>query len=135
MIRNLNLKKAKDSENNPMFDKFHSKETKLRMSKIRKGKLQSKETKLKISLTNSKKVFIYINDFTLNKIFLFKSFDNFSNVAEYLNCNKRTLSRYIDKNKILNKNGYYFLKKLIINTELSNKKKFHLGYRNENFFS
>ena len=50
-----------------MFGKFHSKESKLKMSKIREGKLQSKETKLKISLTNSKKVFIYINDSTLNK--------------------------------------------------------------------
>ena len=52
-----------------MFGKFHSKETKLKMSEIRKGKLQSKETKLKISLTNSKKVFLYINDSALNKKF------------------------------------------------------------------
>ena len=95
-----------------MFGKFHSKETKLKMSKIRKGKLQSKETKLKISLTNSKKVFIYINDSTLNKNIFFKSFDNFSAdaAAEYLNCSKRTLSRYIDKNKILNKKWVLFTK-------------------------
>jgi group I intron endonuclease len=106
----LKFKKAKDSENNPMYGKFHSKETKLKMSKIRKGKLQSKETKLKISLTNSKKVFIYINDSTLNKKIFFKSFDNFSEAAEYLNCSKRTLSRYIDKNKILNKKWVLFTK-------------------------
>ena len=57
-----------------MYGKFNSKETKLKMSQIRKGKLQSKETKLKISLTNSKKVFLYINDSALNKKILFKSF-------------------------------------------------------------
>lgn len=52
-----------------MFGKFHSKETKLKMSKIKKGRFQSKETKLKISLTNSNKVFIYNNEAGLNKIF------------------------------------------------------------------
>ena len=93
-----------------MYGKFNSKETKLKMSQIRKGKLQSKETKLKISLTNSKKVFLYINDSALNKKILFKSFDNFSEAAEYLNCSKRTLSRYIDKNKILNKKWVLFTK-------------------------
>jgi group I intron endonuclease len=106
----LKFKKAKDSENNPMFGKFHSKKTKLKMSEIRKGKLQSKDTKLKISLTNSKKVFIYINDSTLNKKILFKYFDNFSEAAEYLNCSKRTLSRYIDKNKKLKKKWFLFTK-------------------------
>ena len=44
-----------------------------------------------------------------SKIF-FKSFDNFSKAAEYLNCSKRTLSRYIDKNKILNKKWVLFTK-------------------------
>ena len=83
--------------------RIHSNETKLKMSEIRTGKLQSKETKLKISIINSKKVFIYIDDSNLNKKILFKSFDNYSETAEFLNCSKRTLSRYIDKNKIFNK--------------------------------
>jgi NUMOD1 domain len=78
------------------------------MSKIKKGRFQSKETKLKISLTNSNKVFIYNNEAGLNKIFLFKSFDNYSEAAKYLNCSTRTLSRYIDKNKLLRKKWFLF---------------------------
>jgi group I intron endonuclease len=104
----IKFKNAKENENNPMFGKYHSKETKIKMSDIKKGKFQSKETKLKISLTNSKKVFIYNNDSLSNKKILIKYFDNFS--KKYLNCSKRTLSRYIDKNKLLNKKWFLFSK-------------------------
>jgi len=106
------FKIAKDNKNNPMFGKLHSKETKIKMSEIKKGKFQSKETKLKISLTNSKKVFIYIDDSTLNKKILFKFFDNFLEAAKDLNCSKRTLSRYIDKNKIFKKKWFLFTKEI-----------------------
>jgi hypothetical protein len=47
--------------------KFHSLETKLNMSELKKGKLRSEETKLKIGLTNSKKLYIFINDSLSNK--------------------------------------------------------------------
>lgn len=104
------FKKTNKNENNPMFGKFHSKETKIKMSEIKKGKFHSKETKLKISLRNSKKVFIYINE--EKKIFLFKSFDNFTEAAKFLNCSTRTLSRYIDKNKILKKKWFLFSKEI-----------------------
>jgi NUMOD1 domain len=80
------------------------------MSEIKKGKFKSKETKLKISITNSKKLFIYINESSSNKKILDKSFDNFSKAAKYLNCSKRTLSRYIDNNKILKKKWFLYSK-------------------------
>ena len=63
----VKLRKAKGNENNPMFGKFHSEETKLNMSELKKGKLRSEETKLKIGLTNSKKLYIFINDSLSNK--------------------------------------------------------------------
>lgn len=112
----LKFKKANNNENNPMYGKFHSKKTKIKMSEIKKGRFQSKETKLKISLTNSKKVFIYINEplpwQRANKNFFFKSFYNFSEAAKYLNCSTRTLSRYIDKNKLLRKKWFLFTKEI-----------------------
>ena len=69
------------------------------------GKLRSLETKLKISLTNSRKVFI----FTDEKIKI-KYFNSYSEAAEYLNCSIRTISRYIDKNKLYKKNFFLFSK-------------------------
>ena len=43
-----------------MFGKFHSEETILKMSEIKKGKARSAESKLKIGLTNSKKLYIFV---------------------------------------------------------------------------
>lgn len=94
-----------------MFGKFHNEETILRMSAIKKGKPRSEETKLKIGLTNSKKLYIFVNDPLSDslKIF-FKSFNNYSEAANYLNCSKRNISRYVDKNKPLNKKWFLFSK-------------------------
>lgn len=89
----VKFKKAKEKDNNPMFGKFHSKETKLNLSDIRKGKLQSKETKFKISLTNSRKVYIFIDDDSVLNRFFFKSLDSYSEAAKYFNCSIRTISR------------------------------------------
>jgi hypothetical protein len=63
----IKFKKAKSNDNNPMFSKNHSVETKLKMSELKLGKLRSEETKLKIGLTNSRKVFIYKMDILSNK--------------------------------------------------------------------
>ena len=65
----------------------------------------NQQTKLKIGLTNSRKVSI----FTDEKIKI-KDFNNYSEAAEYLNCSIRTLSRYVDKNKLYKKNFYLFTK-------------------------
>lgn len=99
------------NENNPMFGKFHSTETILKMSAIKKGKARSIETKLKIGLTNSKKLYIFVNDpHSDNLKILFKYFDNYTDAANYLNCSKRNLSRYVDKNKPLKKKWSLFSK-------------------------
>lgn len=68
-----------------MFGKFHSLETKLNMSELKKGKLRSVKTKLKIGLANSKKLYLFTIDSIWNQKILFKSFDNFSEAANYLN--------------------------------------------------
>ena len=101
----VKLKKVKKNESNPMFEKFHSLETKLNMSELKKAKPRSEETKLKIGLTNSRKLYIFINDCFSNKKTLFKSFDNYSEAAKYLNTTCAA-SGYLDKNKLLNKKWY-----------------------------
>lgn len=94
-----------------MFGKFHSEDTILKMSVAKKGKCRSEDTKLKIGLTNSRKLYIFVNDpLSDNLKILFKSFNNYSEAANYLNCSKRNLSRYVDKNKPLNKKWFIFSK-------------------------
>jgi group I intron endonuclease len=93
--------KNRIGEKNPMFNKIHSAETKLAMSQIQVGKSLSEETRLRLSLTNSRKVFI----FTKSKKII-KDFKSYSEAAEYLNCSTRTLSRYMDKNNLYKKQFY-----------------------------
>lgn len=100
--------KDRINANNSMFNKSQRDESKLIMSQIKIGKLRSLETKLKISLTNSRKVFI----FTDEKIKI-KHFNSYSEAAEYLNCSIRTISRYIDKNKLYKKNFFLFSKDIV----------------------
>jgi len=100
--------KSRINANNSMFNKSHSAETKLMMSQIKTGKLRSLETKLKISLTNSRKVFIFTNE--KKRI---KDFNSYSEAAEYLNCSIRTLSRYIDKKKLYKKEFFFSSKNIL----------------------
>ena len=81
------------------------------MSAIKKGKPRLEETKLKIGLTNSRKLYIFVSDPLSDSLkILFKSFNNYSEAANYLNCSKRNISRYVDKNKPLNKKWFLFSK-------------------------
>jgi group I intron endonuclease len=92
--------------NNPMFNRSHSEETKAKMSEALKGennpffgKNHSAETKALMST----KVLVYSIDTISNEKTFFKSFDNYSEAALYFNCSKRTLSNYVDKNKLYKK--------------------------------
>lgn len=81
------------------------------MSTIKKGKSRSEETKLKIGFTYSKNIYIFVNDHVSDsQKILFKSFNNYTDAANYLNCSKLNLSRYVDKNKPLNKKWFLFSK-------------------------
>jgi len=100
----IKFKLAKKSINNPMYGKVHLQETKLRISETKKGSSMTEEAKLKISLSSRRKLYLYTNDTTSSeKKVLFKIFDSYSATAEYLNCSTRSLSRYVDKNKLLKK--------------------------------
>uniref|UniRef100_UPI0030E18AC6 hypothetical protein n=1 Tax=Dematophora necatrix TaxID=2751867 RepID=UPI0030E18AC6 len=103
----MKFKLVKESKNNPMYGKVHLQETKLKISESKKGKPRTEETKLKISLTSSRKLYLYTNDTTSSeKKVLFKLFDNYSAAAEYLNCSTRSISRYVDKDKLLKKKWF-----------------------------
>lgn len=91
------FKKARYKENNPMFSKLHTEESKLKMRIRKLGKRLTEVTKTKISLTNSRKVFVFKYDpISDTKVFI-KEFDSYTEVAHYFNCSIRTISRYIDK--------------------------------------
>ena len=48
-------------------------------------------------------MFIYSFNTLSNETTLYKSFDNYTETAKYLEYSKRTLSKYIDKNKLFKK--------------------------------
>ena len=93
-----------------MFSKLHNEESKLKMRIHRLGKILTEETKLKISLTNSRKVFVYKYDSILDRKVLIKDFNSYTEVAHYFNCSIRTISRYIDKYKLYKKEFYIYTK-------------------------
>lgn len=100
-----------------MFNKSHSDESKLIMSQMKIGKLRSLETKLKISLTNSRKVFILSANRRQDEKIKIKHFNSYSEAAEYLNCSIRTISRYIDKNKLYKKNFFFYSVKISLSAK------------------
>ena len=64
------------------------------------SKNHTSDTLIKMSLAKSKKLLIYTKDSVSNETTLFKSFDNYTEARKFLNCSKRTLSNYVDKNKL-----------------------------------
>lgn len=64
------------------------------------GKFHSEETIAKISSSKTKKVIVYSLDLDTKSIILYKSFDSCSEAALYFDSSTRTISRYLDKNKV-----------------------------------
>ena len=130
---------TRKGSNNPFYGKTHLKESLVKISMARRGIIHTEEAKFKISLSKigekhpmygknhtsdtlakislakSKKVYIYSTDSFSNETILFKSFDNYTETAKYFNCSKRTLSDYVDKNKLYKK------KWLLLSSALNNK--------------
>jgi group I intron endonuclease len=86
---------GKTGENHPMFGRTHS-----------------IETLAKMSLAKNKRVYIYTKDSVSNELILFKSFENYSEVIKYFDFSKRTLSRYLNKNKLYKNNWILSTSKL-----------------------
>lgn len=99
---------AQSGKNNPMYGKISGNHPKGML-----GKSHSQETIKKMSGKNnpmygktgenhpmSKSVFVYSFDSETKNIILYKSFNTCIEAAKFFDCSIRTLSRYLDKNKL-----------------------------------
>ena len=78
-------------QNNHMFNKYLSDETLTKMSEAKAGK----------DNPMSKKVYVYSKDSdTVKETILYKSFDTCIDVAKFFDCTTRTITNYLDKNKL-----------------------------------
>jgi group I intron endonuclease len=78
-------------ENNHMFNKYISNDTLAKMSEAKIGK----------DNPMSKKVYIYSKESdTIKETIIYKSFDTCIDVAKFFNCSTRTITNYLDKNKL-----------------------------------
>jgi hypothetical protein len=97
-------------ENSPMFGKKHSAGTLAKMSEAKSGKnhpmfgkSHSAESLTLMSLAKSKMVFVYSFNLETKVTLLFKSFDSCSDAALYFDCTTRSISNYLDKDKLFRK--------------------------------
>jgi group I intron endonuclease len=111
------ISEASKGKNHPNFGKARSFETRVLISKNHArgmlGRTHSSETILKMIKARTaeknpnfgkyKKVFVYSFDSISNEKTLYKIYDSSLEVALYFNCTRRTISRYLDKNKLFKK--------------------------------
>jgi len=100
---------------NAMIGKTHSAETKALIGKVHKGKCLSAETKALMSLAKNKIIFVYTLDSDSKGLILHKFFNSCIDAAKYFDCTTRTLSRYLDKNKLYK--NQWILSSSLINNE------------------
>lgn len=98
----------------------HTKEILTKMSVAHQGKTHSAESKAKISYAMSgdkhpmfgragvrnpasKNIYVYTFDPDIKVTILYKSFNTCIEAASYFSCSTRTLSRYLDKNRLYKK--------------------------------
>jgi len=126
----VKLSKINKAENNPMFGRSHSEETKALMRKNHSrwmlGRTLSSDTISKMIKARSgennanfgkyKKVYVYSLDSVSNEKTLYKFFNSSLETALFFNCTRRTISRYLDKNTLY-KNVW-----VLSTSELINKK-------------
>jgi group I intron endonuclease len=93
------ISEAMSGENHPMYGKSHSAET---LAKMR-GKTNSAETRSLMSLAKYKKVFVYSLDSDSKGLILDKSFNSCIDAAKYFDCTTRSISNYLDKDKLYRK--------------------------------
>jgi hypothetical protein len=124
------IQAANSGENHPFYGKTHTPETKAKMSAANQGKIHSEETKRLMSEARlgkytgsnnpfygkshtaetiaklNKKVYVYTINSATNIFTMYKCFNSYTETATYFNCTNRTISNYIDKNKLF-KNQYF----------------------------
>lgn len=97
--------------------KTHSTETSAKMSLAQRSidrtgennprgflnKSHTPEAKALISLAKYKKIFVYSFDPESKDLVLYKSFNSCIEIAKYFDCSTRSISNYLDKNKLYKK--------------------------------
>lgn len=86
----------------------HSEETKAKMSLIKIGENNPMFGKLGENHPVSKSVFVYSIYSDSKELVLYKSFHSCKEAAKFLDCSTRSLSRYLDKNKLYKKEWLLF---------------------------
>ena len=106
---------AKSGKNHPMFGKkrhnhpremyakTHSTESIALMRKAKLGILFTEEHKRRIWESRIKKVFTYTLDPDTKTLILHKSFNNNIEAMEFFDCSRRTISNYLNTNKLYKK--------------------------------
>jgi len=104
---------GRTGENHPNYGKTHTSETKAKISEAMSGKNhpmfgRTGQNSPMFGRTGenhpaSKKIFVYSFDSDTKETILYKSFLSCSEVALYFNCSARTISSYLNKNKLYKK--------------------------------
>jgi len=100
---------TKKKENNPLFGKVHSEDTKNLMKQLALGRKHSDETKLKMSITRGNPVNIY-EKCSSDGFKLIGSFVSARRAAKFLDISGSTVIRYMNSGAIY-KNRYKFSSK------------------------
>lgn len=97
------LREINKGENHPMYGKNHTAEAKAKMSAALSGEKHPMFGRLGEESPVKKSVFIYSFDLKTKETILYKSFNTCIDAAKFFDCTPRTISSYLDKNKLFKK--------------------------------
>lgn len=98
---------TRSGESHHFFGKKHTEESKIKNRLSNLGQKRSIETRLKIGLASTKSVYVY----TSEEFNLHISFNSCKDAAQYFNCTQRSISKYLDKDKIYKNKWMLFSKR------------------------
>jgi group I intron endonuclease len=107
----MKMSEAKTGDKHPMYGKTHSTETLAKMSESQRKIDRTGENNPMFGKTHSaytrallnKKVFVYSLDPESKMTILYKEFSSCAEAALYFDCTTRSISNYLDKDKLYKK--------------------------------